>query len=238
MKNVLILGLALLAACAANAMPTLTGPTGGVEVPTADIAANGLTVAVDQALDVDGSAFPNSRLLFGIGHAFEFGGRYEKITQTDLFGSYNTETWNANAKLQFLHDDGLRVAIGGVYGQGLNNNHGSLHHQWNAYAVATMEFFGLKTSANFGYGKNFGTDTSGYNGGATAEFPMGTRTALGAEYLFGNKTGTYGDISSSMSHGNVYLTHAFTDNLSGRVAVGGLGRSPSVFLGASYRFGM
>lgn len=236
MKKVLMLGLALLAACAANALPTLNGPTGGFELPTANIAANGITVAVDQATNSDGIAIPNSRLLLGGDKTFEFGGMYEQVTQTNFFGSNDIEVWNANAKLQLLRCHGWKVAVGGVYGQLLDNNQGNLDHQWNAYVVATTKWGGCNTTANIGYGENIGAATKGYSGGVAAEKFLGERTAIGAEYLCGDKTGIFGNISPTLSHGNVYLTHAFTNNLSARVAVGGIGQDTSLNLGGSYKF--
>lgn len=95
MKKVLTIVPALLVTCAANAISTLTGPTGGFELPTANIAADGITVAVDQATDTDGIDFPNSRLLFSHGQALEIGGKYETVTQTDFFGSVPALIWAA-----------------------------------------------------------------------------------------------------------------------------------------------
>jgi hypothetical protein len=232
MKKLFILGLALTAACAAYAMPTLSGATGGFELPTADIAANGATIAVDQTTNQDGIVYPNTRLLVGIGKMLEFGGKYEQITQ---FNSQDkTDVWDVNAKLQILHTKGVKLAVGGDYGQSM----GSVDHQWNGYAAATVRVCGIKATANVGYGKNIGADTKGYTGGFAAEKSLNERTAVGAEYLFGDKTGVFADVSPYMSHGDVYLSHAITSKLSARVAVGGIGQDTSISLGGCYKFGM
>ena len=80
MKKLLLFAMALLIACAAQAMPTLNGPTGGFELPTAEIAPNGITVAVDQATNADDVNYPNMRALYGIDKNLEVGLKYEQFS--------------------------------------------------------------------------------------------------------------------------------------------------------------
>ena len=238
MNKVFILGLALFAACAANAIPTLTGPTGGFELPTADIAPSVVTVAVDQGTNQNHIVYPNSRLLLGFGKMLEIGGKYEQVTQRDEDGSFKTDVWDVNAKVQLVHIAGFKLAVGAVWGQMLNNNLGTIDHQGNGYAAATIHVGDIKLTANAGYSKDIDAGTKGWTGGLAAEKMLGERTALGAEYLCGDKTGVFGDVNPAKNHADIYVTHAISSSFSARVAIGGLGQDTSMYLGGAYRFTM
>jgi hypothetical protein len=243
MKKLFILGLALVAACAAQAIPTLTGPTGGFEVSTADVAsAKTVTVAVDEATNQDGIVWPNTRVLFGVCKGLEIGGMYAQDTTTT---STNANLWNVNAKYQLPINAGkVNFAIGGFDGQ-LNNAQfdGQSYHQVDGYLAVTCPLWGMKASGNIGYAKTIGMDAEGLTGGLALQKSLGDKEKAGLEFVFGDKAGVSGDFNpagtdfANASHLNIYLTRDITDNLSARVAVADLGQDTSLCIGAAYKFG-
>jgi len=120
MKKILTLGMvaALLAfACAAHAYPTLAGPTGLIQAPTAMVVAPG---SFDLAVDYDASknkeTFENDsyplRAQFGVGGGLEIGGGYD-VSAFDGKGF-----WNVNAKYQLPYSFcGMTTAVGALYGE-------------------------------------------------------------------------------------------------------------------------
>jgi hypothetical protein len=83
-----------------------------------------------------------------------------------------------------------------------------------------------------------GTNTDGFTLGLADEKSLGKETSLGAELLFGDKTGIFGDVDEmSKTHANIYLSHAITDNFKVRVAYAGLFQSTGLYLGGAYNFG-
>lgn len=245
MKKGFILGLSLLAACAANAMPTLSGPTGGLELPTAYVANSHVTVAVDQATDQNGISWPNTRLLFSFCNGLEIGGKYQQLKADEGSCPIVANLWNVNAKYQLPFDTGsTKIAIGGLYGQvGYFQDLEELlppnnDHQWAAYLAVTTPVWGLRATGDIGYGEDFAIDRSGVNGGFALEAPMGNHGAAGAEFIFGDKTGFFGDIAAAQTHGNLYLRRDLSPTFSARVGIGGLGQDTELFLGAAVKFGL
>ena len=85
MKKLFTLGIALAFACAAYAYPTLTGPTGLANLPTAGIVgAGGFNVAVDY-YDMDGEEAIPIRLLYGLNDTVELGASYWMQDGVDAF---------------------------------------------------------------------------------------------------------------------------------------------------------
>jgi hypothetical protein len=110
MKKLLSLGIAtalLAVAGAAFAFPTIQGPTGGFDVPNADVA-KGWIVAIDEEGGLN-SPIPQARLLYGVIPALEIGAVYGK-PQTEF------RDWGLNAKYKLpnLVPD-LKWAVGVEY---------------------------------------------------------------------------------------------------------------------------
>ena len=95
-------------------------------------------------------------------------------------------------------------------GQGVSS---FVTHQYDYYVAGTVPLGKrLRASANIGYGKNFYTHRSGFNGGVTIEQSLGNETHVGAEWIAGDDTGVFGTVASNTSnvegvtHANLYLT--------------------------------
>lgn len=245
MKTLFIFGLALLAAYAAFAIPTLTGPTGGFELPTAGIADKGVTVGIDVATSSNGVAWPDTRAEFGCGKHLEFGALYESV-QT---GSGKTDVWNINGKYQLPLDLGkTRLAVGALYGQGAGS---AIFHTWGVYASGTTPLWNTSATATLAYSGNLyhaqfietksmavtSGGTNGFTLGFADEMSLDKNNALGAEVIFGDKTGIF-DATAVKTHANLYLAHAFTDNFKTRIAYGGLFQNTGIYLGGEYNFGL
>jgi len=231
MKKMFILGLALVAACAAYATPTLTGPTGGFELPTADVAVKSVTVAMDQATNFDGPAYPNTRAVCSVLPGLEVSGMYEQFKA----GEGKDSTWNASAKYQLPVDTGkLKLAVGAGYGEAYGTD-----HLWNAYVAATTPLCGTKATANIGYAKNVGIDRSGISAGLAVEKSLNEKTAVGAELIFGDKTGIFTEVFPGSVHANIYVSHSISDGLSARLGFAGIGQDEtSLYVGGSYKFNL
>jgi hypothetical protein len=256
MKKLLILGLALLAACAANAIPTLTGPTGGFELPTADVLGGGVTVSVDQNTsgnnDYVAGVYPSVNVLVGLGSGIEVGANYAKqwaYRYNSDSDSARIDSYDVNAKWQLpLGEKDFKVAVGALYGQMAQSDQYDgtvIGPQYNIYAAITAPIAGFKCTGNIGYGKNvdeyyYDNDSqgqTGFNGGVAVEKMLGEDTKAGAELIFGDKTGAFGSIAPWMTHANLYLTQKIGKGLSARAGIGGIGQYTDLFLGAAYTFG-
>jgi hypothetical protein len=105
----------IIAAGAAFAYPSLVGPTGGANLPVANVAAEGQwSIAVDyfnQSSDGLGAAMP-VRVLYGIGNNFEVGAMY-----TFQDGDFvSLDVWGLNAKyLTPLTFGGFNWSVGALY---------------------------------------------------------------------------------------------------------------------------
>ena len=223
MKNILIVGLALYAAGMANAFPSLPVVSGGLALPPTEIVTSGATPHTDSLMRIDG------RPLFAT-HA--------PVGRTDRLGSVKFRIWNANAGSLQLHYTGVKEVAGGIYGQTLNNDGGFAAHKRKAFHIGTVGAGGIKYSAHFGNSSDENAGMHGFTAGLSAEKAFGQHTTLGAQYLVGNNSATFGSISSAIGNGDIYLTHAITGNFSARVAIGGFGQDTSLFLGGDYRFTM
>ncbi len=227
MNKLFILGLVLLAVCAANAIPTLTGPTGGFELPTAGIAPKGVTAAIDLATSSSGVAWPDTRAQFGFNQDLEVGAMYQSIQTMD--GKKNI--WNINGKyLLPLAAKDLKLAVGAMYGETV------VTHPWAIYAAGTMPLMGTDASASLAYASSTGSnDRNGFTLGLADEKSMNKDTAIGAEILFGDKTGIFAAMTNK-THINLYLTHTVTSNFSARIAYAGLLQNTGIYLGGCYTF--
>jgi len=252
MKKLLILGLTLLAACIANAsIPTLTGPTGGFELPTANVLASGVTVSVDQNTSNNvNTIYPSVNVLVGLGSGLEVGAGYAQQWAYDYYNqNWNrANLWDVNAKWQLpLGEKDFKVAVGATYGQLLQqypDDDPYFGHAYNVYVAATAPIAGCKCTGNIGYGKNveewYSYDKmgeSGFNGGVAVEKMLGDDTAVGAELICGDKTGAFGDVAAWTTHGNLYLTQKIGKDVTARAGIGGLGQMTELFLGAAFTFG-
>ena len=262
MKKLIILALALLAACAAQAIPTLTGPTGGFELPTADVA-HGVTVSIDNNT-WSTLIHPVGAVTWGVTDRIEVGGNFSQAWGARKAGTQNPydpmyvvdarfNTWSVNAKYQLVRARTVQVAVGALYGelydasidaQGYSQIASSLvDHQHDVYLAGTCVVAGgLTASANLGYGENYYTDRKGLNGGVALDKSLGTQTHVGAEWLCHDNTGLFGTIVSNsmtgadVTHANVYLEQQIDTNLSARIAFAGIGQADQFVVGASYSF--
>jgi len=123
MRNILVVGMAIaLLTCgmAAWAYPTLTGPTGQAVIPTANVAAPGLTLAADWAKLQSGDSFP-LRLLYAFGSNIEIGGTYDPFgsdaqVQDARFGPIGlSRAWSVNGKFGLSKIAGGDLAVGGIF---------------------------------------------------------------------------------------------------------------------------
>ena len=129
--------------------------------------------------------------------------------------------------------------MGGYWGKNVPNLDD--HLNYNFYAAGTGQLWGLKTTANLGYGRNSSDKRDGLTFGLAAEKSLNDTTALGVEYFMGDRIDTYADLNPEqnglgVSHANLYLTEDLGKHLSARAAVGGLGQNTSLVLGAAYHF--
>ena len=107
MKTLLTLGIALALTCAAQAYPTLTGPTGLATLPTAAVAQAGQFQLAADYYDTEGDSTIPVRLLYGIGDSFEIGATY---VSSEING------WGINGKwLTPLTLGGFNWALGAQY---------------------------------------------------------------------------------------------------------------------------
>jgi len=123
MKKLLTLGMAaalLAVACAAQAYPTLVGPTGLILAPTAlVIAPQTFNVAVDylasknHAAEVDQKDTYPIRALYGVVPGLEFGAGYDANVIQD------EGVWDINAKYAIPYNcpGNVKTAIGVIYAQ-------------------------------------------------------------------------------------------------------------------------
>jgi len=235
MKKLFILGLALLAACAANAIPTLTGPTGGFELPTANVA-TGVTLDLNLVTGTN-PAYPDAGVLCGICKGLEIGGQFEQ----NMPGMGTAATWNVNAKYQLPFTAGpVNLAVGASYGEApyyYDETGTAFDHLWNVYLAGSTPLWGTTATANIGYAKDSTADWKGISAGLAIEKSLNENTVAGAEFIFGDKVGTFTAVSPFNVHGNLYLTRILTKELSARVGVGGIGYGTHLFVGAAYNFG-
>ena len=113
MKRILTFVLAvatLYLASAANAFPTLTGPTGQAVIPTAEVADSGFTVAGDWARHNPGHSDP-LRALIPLGMGVEIGAMYDKFSSETALDN----AWGVNAKVKLGSFVGGDAAVGGQF---------------------------------------------------------------------------------------------------------------------------
>ncbi|HEX2948534.1 MAG TPA: hypothetical protein VHV83_03020 [Armatimonadota bacterium] len=238
MKKQLMLGMTLVISGAVYAIPTITGPTGGYELPTAGIT-NGTTVAIDNTVNeispLIESRYPNTKVVYGVNNTFEIGALYQQDIMDFMISESDADTrdiWNVNAKFALpAGSNTTHFAIGGVYGE--NQLFGT--HLWNVYAAATTNVYGVKATANIGYQKLVEGDDDGLIGGISAEMPLTKQLDAGAELVFSDKL--ISSLLEGSTHGNLYANYKFSDNLVGRAAFTGIGQSTATAFGIAYTFG-
>ena len=219
MKKVLVLSLVALviAAGAVCAYPSLLGPTGGANLPVANVAAEGQwSVAVDyfnQSSDGVDAAIP-VRVLYGIGNNFEVGAMYT-LQNTD--GSDSLDTWGINGK--FLTASvlgGFNWSVGGVY----ENISDIDLTAFQAYLVGTRVLVeGTETSPAIRGTVGLNWTKVDYDDGDTDAFRPFVNVDLGfkggtnvtAEYQFKNS-----DIDDD-ALASIVIRHPFTPNWSGQI---------------------
>jgi len=227
MKKLFILGLALLAACVANAIPTLTGPTGGLELPTANVA-TGVTVSMNLDVAGDSPAYPSSGVLFGVCKGLEVGGQFGQVNA----GDGRESTWNVNGKYQLpINAGAAKIAIGAGFGQDI------FDHLWNVYLAGTTPMWGTTATANIGYSKDATQGWNGISAGLAMEKSLNETTSVGAEFLFGDKAGIFTAVAPFEVHGNLYLTRMLTSQFSATVGLGGFGQGTDLYVAGAYKFG-
>lgn len=89
MKQLIVLGIAVALACAVQAYPTLTGPTGLATLPTAAVAPAGQLQLAADYYDTEIESTIPVRVLYGIGDNFEIGATYV---------SFELNGWGINGK--------------------------------------------------------------------------------------------------------------------------------------------
>ncbi|MHB9130893.1 MAG: hypothetical protein ACYDBB_07355 [Armatimonadota bacterium] len=254
MKKLLILGIAIAVASAAFAYPTVSGPTGGFQVPTADTA-QGVQVAMDRS-EGDYAEWPNTQLLWGVMPNLEVGVGYVKNQSNmegfglGILGIFGT-VWNVDAKYALPLDlAGGKLAVGAVY----EKNQTVGFHAWNAYLAGTWTVLGdLKFTGNILYSKPEEGDSNTDFLVAVAK-PFANGAELGAEIDFNAPDPFFGPVPLNQTSGfsrasvislissdgvfaNVYYIFPVNDNLSARVALAGLGQATTWNLSAAYAFG-
>lgn len=121
MRNIVILGmvaLLLALAGAANAYPTLTGPTGMMIIPTGLIPATGLELAGDwYQLSNRGVSLP-TRALLTIDKVLEVGGTFDPFNDNAPLN----RAWGMNAKIAMLNFLDGKSALGAQYRQERDQN--------------------------------------------------------------------------------------------------------------------
>ena len=113
MRNALIEGIIavmLLAAAAADAYPTLSGPTGMSVIPTGRVPSTGMQIAGDWAKLGAGASIP-FRALVTVGRGVEVGGLYDPFDDKAPF----TDAWGLNAKMAFVKVFGGDSALGAQF---------------------------------------------------------------------------------------------------------------------------
>lgn len=217
MKKLLSLGVVavlLVSACAAYAVPTVFGPTGGFQVPTTDIA-EGVQLSVDR-FEGESTQYPNSRVLVGVMEDLEVGAYYKQ--------DQNTRAWNVNAKYALpFFTEYADLAVGAVYGE----QFGQGAHVLAGYLSAGKEFFGLQTTAAVAYTELVETNDNQWVYALAAEKAFENDTKLGAEFVGG----------FAADFGNIYFLTPLNENLTGRVALSGIGQATDISFGATYAFG-
>ncbi|MHB9130894.1 MAG: hypothetical protein ACYDBB_07360 [Armatimonadota bacterium] len=247
MKKLFVLGVAMILASAAFAYPTLTGPTGGFQVPTADTA-QGVQVAMDR-FEGAASAWPNTQLLWGALPNLELGIGYAKgidnFKGVVRIASNDEATWNLDAKyaLPLAFTSG-KLAIGAGY-----QKYESFDiNTWNVYVAGTWVVFGdmkftgviihqdlefdnntdflVALAKPFANGAELGAELDLNPAGDDA--PFFVRGADSRKLLLYTPGGVFA---------NVYYIFPVNDNVSARVALAGLGQATTWNLSAAYTFG-
>jgi hypothetical protein len=253
MKQLFILGIALALVCAAQAYPTLTGPTGLVTLPDAAIAPAGqLSVAADwYSQDFDGilgEAIP-IRALYGVGDTFEIGALLWMQDDNDAFGvnakyltplTFGNMAWAAGG--QFLSFDDADANVTQLYFagtrdfteaiEGMAGISGTIGVNWTNVEGPS---FPLSTSQAF---RVPGVDNSAFRFYLALQVLLMNNLLLMAEYQ--TEESDLGETDPVMSLGARY---SFTESLTGQIGitngVGTLGwDDKKLFAGVSYAFGM
>jgi len=239
MKTLLLLGIALALISAAQAYPTLTGPTGLATLPTAAIAATGqLQVAADyfNAEEWEGTVYP-VRLLYGVNDSLEIGAAY-------WLNSDQSNAWGVNAKyLLPIKLADMPWAVGASY---LN------FPDWSE-TFTQVYFVGSKAFTEASAGMPGFNGTIGVNW-TQDDWDFGTDDAIrlyaGLEAIFANNLSVAGEFQTKNEDvddnaiWSLVARYPFTPVLTGQVGVtnafGPFGwfDDSHVFAGASYAFGM
>jgi len=178
MKKLFILGIVAALACAAYAYPTLTGPTGYTNLPTATVAPAGdLILAADyyNNKDIVGKTTYPVRLLYGIGGNWEVGAAYISSEENG---------WDLNAKYKIPVDfAGFALGAGAQYLRYSRSGESLTFEQ--AYLAGTREF--TKASASMpGFSGTLGLNwTQAKFTGESSESAI--RFYAGLEAAFTNK---------------------------------------------------
>lgn len=211
----LALGIALALSAAAFAYPTVLGPSGGFQVPTAEIQ-QGWAIAIDRT-ESTAPEVPNTVISFGLLENVEVGAQY-----VDFGGA---DQWSVNAKLALPIDlAGGAFAVGAIYADAGANN------PFGVYAAGTFpvaEDFAL--TANVAHiDLDAGGDDDDITVAVAAEKAF-DNAAVGAEVVT--------SLFNTDTYGNLYVKYALSDALKVRLAWTGIGNATGFNLGAAYFFG-
>lgn len=233
MKRIVSMGIAaalIASAGAAFAYPSLLGPTGGANLPSADTAKRGkLNVVVDhirqdyitQAPNVDPAT--SLRLVYGFTSDFELGATYDRQTGTNVggnIGETDLDSWSINGKYvtPFVLG-GAKWSLGASYlkyqESNLDTNATQLFMVGNKYLYIGN---GVTPTIRGGLGANWtrmsvlGVEDSAIRPTANLDFIFGKGLTFSAEYQV--KNADLRDIEPMTSFS---VRYPFTNNLVGQL---------------------
>lgn len=228
MKKLLVLGMAsVVLACAANAYPTLDGPTGTVTLPTASVVEAGTwNVAVD-AVDVPFNSAYVGRGVYGITTGLE--------ASAGVITDFNGRTaWSAGAKYAFPTNFACANWAVGAYYTDFSDT--ATHTLWGledkitAYVAGTRQF-----SDQFIGTAGLISRTFGYDGDDTTD----VRPFASAQYFITDNLVAVGEVEFKKNDEfenvtNWALRYALTDNVA--VQYGKVMAAPAYGIGIYEKF--
>lgn len=253
------LAVVLAFAGAAFAFPTLQGPTGGLQVPTASVQ-EGIAIAVDRS-ESEFAKIPNLRLEAGIIPNLEAGIGYEKFEMTDGTATGSLSTFQINAKYALpIELLGAKLAAGTTYNQTDFDNLAiddvvlDKLTDWSLYLSGTyplQENLKLTLSAIYDDAKLKGSGDNELKAkklvpAIAIEQQFENGSAIGAEYFVNvsplsslafNKVAAIDGSDNSLDFGNIYARFPLNSAVMARIAFNGINQNTGFTAGLAYTFG-
>jgi hypothetical protein len=223
------------------------GPTGGLQLPTADVA-TGYQIAIDRS-ELEAARFPSVRFLAGFVPNLEMGLTYEDARlNTDIFATpaltrqfstgntLSARVWGLNAKyvLPFAAGKG-KIALGAQYNNWMAKIGAAKFvddkASYNVYLAGTWPVMtDAKLTATVVYTKlakdMFGPEfdeSTGISGGLGLERMFPNKTKAGVELIL--NAGNMGfDQAKALNYANAYVEVPINGTLTGRAAFSGIGQ--------------